>query len=207
MVHLLAARVQRAQADADVNCCQAGRPRSAQAGEACESAEDAITSARGNGFSFAIAARQSTPARLDQAPIWLCCSGCAFLFKAPAGEATEKTFHVDSSPPGANVTVDGRSYGQTPVDVYLPREHGVTIVVTKDGYQEGDLVPHRHPDLPWVIWDAVTCIAFFVCIIPILADQASHAWSTYDGDSGSVQLKPVPPPPPAISPAASPPSP
>jgi hypothetical protein len=117
------------------------------------------------------------------------CSGCAFLFKGLAGEATSKTFHVESSPSEANVTVDGVSYGRTPTDVSLPRDHGVTIVVTKDGYQEGDLTPKRHPDMPWVLWDWGTCVVL-LCLITVTADAASGAWSTYSGDQVSVQLKP-----------------
>jgi serine/threonine-protein kinase len=49
----------------------------------------------------------------------------------------EVTFTVQSEPPGAEVTVAGRSVGQTPLAMHLPRRDGeVELVIRAAGYKE-----------------------------------------------------------------------
>jgi hypothetical protein len=40
----------------------------------------------------------------------------------------------------------------------MSRGHNSTIIVTKEGYQEGDVVLSRRADTPWFFWDIATCI-------------------------------------------------
>jgi hypothetical protein len=118
------------------------------------------------------------------------CNGCAFMFKGLAGDGRQ-TIHVQSVPSQADVSTDGMFRGATPTDVPMPRGHNSTIVVTKDGFQEGDVVLRRRADVPWFLWDIATCVVPVTLCIPVLFDAISSAWMTYDDDELTVKLKPA----------------
>lgn len=58
-------------------------------------------------------------------------SGCAGMF---SGETQMLT--VKSNPDGANVTINGKVIGQTPLTAPIEKKKDLLITLTKDGYKE-----------------------------------------------------------------------
>ncbi len=54
---------------------------------------------------------------------------------AVALEKVEGRLFVSSRPPGANVTVDDRFYGQTPLDITLPPDRDYVVRISEPGYK------------------------------------------------------------------------
>ena len=57
-------------------------------------------------------------------------SGCATIVKG-----TTQKVAISSDPEGADVTVDDKLYGQTPVDVSMKRKRDHLVTVSKEGYK------------------------------------------------------------------------
>jgi len=57
-------------------------------------------------------------------------SGCATIVKGTTQEVP-----VATDPPGADVTLDDKLYGQTPVDISMERKRDHLVTVSKDGYK------------------------------------------------------------------------
>jgi hypothetical protein len=64
--------------------------------------------------------------------------GCLYLQN---GKSQDVRF--ESSPPGAQVTVNGIQYGATPTQVTLSRCESYTVVVDKAGYKSGTVLLSR----------------------------------------------------------------
>lgn len=137
--------------------------------------------------------------------LWLCAlllgsSGCAAVFKG-----TKQEVHFESVPIGADVRVDNRYAGVTPVDAEVSRSSSQNIVVSKEGFKEQYVSLQRHPDTPWWFWDIATCVIPVTLCIPILVDAISGAWMSVD-DGIRVKLDPAVQvaAPPSIKPASAP---
>lgn len=59
-----------------------------------------------------------------------CLSGCATIVKGTTQEVP-----VASDPPGADVTVDGQLYGQTPIDISMKRKRDHLVTISIDGHE------------------------------------------------------------------------
>jgi len=75
----------------------------------------------------------------------------------PTSVSTEVTLHVDTSP-SANVEVDGRDRGATPVDVRVPRSDAAVVVrVTHPGFAplQRDVVPDHDQIVAFTLSPAI----------------------------------------------------
>jgi len=115
-------------------------------------------------------------------------SGCAAVFK---GSKQEVEFR--SVPQGADVRVDSRYVGETPIKTELSRNTAQNIVVSKEGFKEQYVTIKRQPDTPWWLWDIATCVVPITLCIPVLVDAISGAWMSID-DEIRVKLDPIVPP-------------
>jgi hypothetical protein len=94
-------------------------------------------------------------------------SGCASIL---AGKQRSIPFRSD--PPGAEVLINGHSYGPSPVTLRL--RHGETYHVTfrLDGYRDQTYVIPNTLNGGWVVLD-------FVCgVFPVLVDAITGDWKT-----------------------------
>jgi hypothetical protein len=107
-------------------------------------------------------------------------SGCAAIFGSK-----QKYFDLQSSPPGAEVLVDGNRVGTTPVKVKLSNQKDHTFVFRKDGYKEATCTLVRGTGAGWVILDILGGL------VPVVIDAATGSWSQTKGQSCSGSLEPI----------------
>ncbi len=70
-------------------------------------------------------------------------SGCGTL-----KHGSTQGLNISSNPVGANVTIDGVEFGETPLSVELPRKETHAISVTLNGYQNFQIIVDRK----WSKW-------------------------------------------------------
>lgn len=99
-------------------------------------------------------------------------TGCATVIRG-----TQQVITVNSDPPGAKVSVrdsKGRTYdASTPGSVKLPRkDEGITVVISKEGYQSASLGLTRRTAVGWTIFGNILLAGG---IIGLLVDFATGA--------------------------------
>lgn len=127
--------------------------------------------------------------------------GCAAVFKG-----SKQDVKFVAVPEGADVRVDNRYVGSTPVSGEMDRNQSTNIVVSKDGFKEQYVQLRRHPDTPWWFWDIGTCVIPVTLCIPVLVDAISGAWFSLD-EEVRVKLDPLPMKPTPAAPPPVPPNP
>jgi len=103
----------------------------------------------------------------NAAPIaaMLAMSGCGVMFNEK-----ERLVLIESSPPGAEVEVDGRRVGRTPVEVLLPTSRSASVVVERAGQAPQVCQVNARIEPIWVILD----IWF---LVPLIVDAATGGWN------------------------------
>ena len=91
-------------------------------------------------------------------------SSCALIFK---GEDSKVNFAT--KPDGAEVLINGVSYGTTPVSVQLKSDQQYTVQLRYKG-QSHSVVLQNNVGTLWVVLDVVTGLA------PLIIDAATGAW-------------------------------
>jgi hypothetical protein len=81
---------------------------------------------------------------------------------------------LESSPPDANVYINGEYYGRTPLMAVLSKSFSYSVIFTKYGYYNSNLHINRNIDATWLILDIVGGI------IPIAIDAVTENWYTLD---------------------------
>jgi hypothetical protein len=112
--------------------------------------------------------------------------GCLYLQN---GKTQEVRF--ESSPPGAQVIVNGIQYGATPTEVTLSRCQNYTVVVDKTGYKSGDVFLSRTAHGT----DYLILFVDSLLIIPGLVDGFNCSQTSLDPNPVVVQLSPDSGPP------------
>lgn len=106
--------------------------------------------------------------------------GCATLI-----HGSSQTVTVESTPPGAQVEVDGRSVGETPMTTVLERDREYALSIYHDGYER-----HRTTLRPGrSIWAAVNALNFFVP--GLLVDASTGALHALEPSAVTAELVPV----------------
>lgn len=114
------------------------------------------------------------------AGIMMLSSGCAAIFGTK-----QKDFNLQSTPPGAEVFVDGNRVGSTPVKVKLSNQKEHAFVFKKEGYKDATCTLVRGTGAGWVVLDILGGI------VPVVIDAATGSWSQTKGSSCSGNLEPV----------------
>jgi hypothetical protein len=94
---------------------------------------------------------------------------CAAVFRG-----TKDKVHIESTPPGAEVSVGQRTVGPAPVDVDVDRSSTTQVKLVKAGYEDNIGNVNKTTNAAWVVIDVVTCIPL-LCI-PLLIDAVTGAW-------------------------------
>lgn len=103
--------------------------------------------------------------------------GCATLFSS-----STETVHIQSSVPGAQVTVDGMPAGRTPAVVEVDNHKSHTVVVTAPDGSSSSCRLHASAGAGWIILDVLGGV------IPIIIDAITGAWVTLDDTQCYVHL-------------------
>lgn len=106
-------------------------------------------------------------------------SGCAAIFGSK-----QKDFDLQSTPPGAEVYVDGNRVGTTPAKVKLSNQKEHTFVFRKAGYKDASCTLARGTGAGWVILDILGGL------VPVVIDAATGSWSQTKGSTCSGNLEP-----------------
>ena len=67
-----------------------------------------------------------------------------FLAVCLAGCSAYQNIAIESDPPGAEIFLDGKSVGQTPQNLRVPRDLDHTVYLKKDGYRPELVVLEKH---------------------------------------------------------------
>lgn len=105
-------------------------------------------------------------------------SGCALLFTGGKAE-----MNVTSDPEGAEVWVNGVSYGKTPVKFKLKTNQKYTFEFKKEGYKPEIRVIENKIGVGWVILDVLAGLA------PVIVDVYTGAWYVLDQKNVDAQLE------------------
>lgn len=77
---------------------------------------------------------------MKRLPFFLCCS---FILASCVGS---KTFTVHTQPEGADIAVNGKSVGRSPLTMEVEQTKALGIVAHKDGYELGSATVETKPD-------------------------------------------------------------
>lgn len=125
-------------------------------------------------------------------------SSCASLTAARAD-----LLMVSSTPPGAEVRVDGAPLGLTPMAVAIDRLRPGTVEVVAGGHAPQRCSTRMSPGATYLAGDIVLCVLLFPvgCVSFI---DAAGAWNVLDRPSCNAVLQPLEPgpvgPPPVVMP-------
>jgi hypothetical protein len=111
-------------------------------------------------------------------------TGCAALFSG--GKAT---MTATSDPEGAEVFVNGVSYGMTPVQFKLKTNQSYKFVFKKEGYQPVERFIENKIGVTWLVLDVLAGG------IPVVIDAATGAWYVLEQQNVDAQLKKLYPAP------------
>ena len=108
--------------------------------------------------------------------------GCATILagKGPVEVPTATT------PPGADVYLDGNRLGTTPVKVQVERKKSHTLVFKQAGYKDASCVLEKSTGAGWVILDIISGF------VPIVVDAVTGDWSKVGGSCTLVLDKTTP---------------
>jgi hypothetical protein len=104
-------------------------------------------------------------------------TGCATLFK---GE--NQNVSVNSDTAGAEVLVNGVSYGKAPIQLNL-KTNRTYLITVKSGSKEKSYTLNNHVGTLWVVLDVLGGGW------PIIIDAVTGAWYEFDNTSVNLNLK------------------
>jgi hypothetical protein len=104
-------------------------------------------------------------------------NGCATLFKGGIADVD-----IDSDPTGAELTIDGENYGETPTTVDLNSNEDHVFEFRKDGYEPATYVLTNHLGAGWVVLDV---LLFWPSAI---VDGSTGNWYAFDEYDVHVEL-------------------
>ncbi|MBI3597633.1 MAG: PEGA domain-containing protein [Nitrospirae bacterium] len=110
------------------------------------------------------------------------CMGCGTLFNG-----TTKNVGISSSPSGAQVIVDGRSY-ITPAQVGLKRNQTYAITVQKEGYEPAGATVQRSVS-GWIWADVVSMLAGGAGLLGLIVDFVDGGAYDLEPDNVNVNLQ------------------
>ena len=96
-------------------------------------------------------------------------SSCATIFKG-----TMEEVEFESSPDRAQVYVEGKLMGETPLAIKLESKKSYTIVFKAEGYKDQSYHIKNKIGAGWIILDILGGL------VPVIIDAATGAWYSLD---------------------------
>jgi len=96
-------------------------------------------------------------------------SSCATLFKG-----TTEEVNVNSDPQRAQIFIDGKLMGETPIILKMESKKTYLIEFKKEGYKTKTFNLTNHVGAGWIILDVLAGL------IPVVVDAATGAWYHLD---------------------------
>lgn len=104
-------------------------------------------------------------------------SGCATLFKG-----TSQEVGFGSNPVGAEVWVDGKMMGKTPLSFKLQTKKTYVIEFKMEGKETKTVNLNNHIGAGWIILDVLAGL------VPVIIDAATGAWYSFDQQNVNVDF-------------------
>lgn len=104
-------------------------------------------------------------------------SGCATLFK---GTSEEVSF--GSNPGGAEIWIDGKMMGKTPLSFKLETKKTYVIEFKMEGKKAQTIKLNNHVGAGWIILDVLAGL------VPVIIDAATGAWYSFDQKNVTVDF-------------------
>ena len=99
-------------------------------------------------------------------------NSCALIFSG-----TKQGVQFDSSPPSADVYIDGARAGTTPCKIELKKNKEYSIEFRKESYQSRTYRISNSVGAGWVVLDILAGL------VPIVIDATTGAWYSLDQES------------------------
>jgi len=96
-------------------------------------------------------------------------SSCATIFKG-----TTEEVNVNSDPQRAQIFIDGKLMGETPITLKMESKKTYLIEFKKEGYKTKTFNLTNHVGAGWIILDVLAGL------IPVVVDAATGAWYHLD---------------------------
>lgn len=109
-------------------------------------------------------------------------SSCATLFAKD-----DRSVMITSSPAGAEITVNGKVRGVTPIRLKVDNHDRLAVTIRKEGFHPGGCYINTKIGAVWVILDLV----LFATIVPLVVDLVTGDWSYLESEFCSVNLLPL----------------
>lgn len=109
----------------------------------------------------------------------LCLAGCATIFSGGPDPV-----QFGSSPEGAEVIVNGKKMGVTPVTLKLEPSKTYVVTFRKEGFEDASATLNTHVSAGWVVLD------IFAGVIGVAIDAATGDWKSFDEGQQYVELTP-----------------
>lgn len=103
---------------------------------------------------------------------------CATIFK---GNSNKVDFN--SNPQGAQIYINGKYMGETPIRLKLESKRTYNIEFKKEGYKNKVFNIQNHVGAGWIILDVIGGL------IPVIVDAATGAWYELDKEYVNVMLE------------------
>lgn len=99
-------------------------------------------------------------------------TGCATLFST-----TTKGVMFTSEPTGAEVIINGQSFGKTPLSLNMKQKGDYAVTFRAAGFDDRSYRLNNHVGAGWIILDVLGGI------IPVVIDAATGSWYSLDDNS------------------------
>ena len=106
-------------------------------------------------------------------------SSCATLFAKDT-----RSIMITSSPPGAEITVNGSVHGLTPTRISVDNQERLEVTIRKDGFHSAGCYINTKIGAIWVILDVV----LIGLVVPLVVDLVTGNWSSLESEFCSVNL-------------------
>lgn len=104
-------------------------------------------------------------------------TSCATLFKG-----TSEDINFGSNPSGAEVWIDGKMMGRTPINFQLMSKKTYVIEFKYEG-QTKTVNLNNHVGAGWILLDVLAGL------VPVIIDAATGAWYSFDQKNVNVDFK------------------
>ncbi|MFB0564503.1 MAG: PEGA domain-containing protein [Candidatus Aminicenantaceae bacterium] len=109
--------------------------------------------------------------------LFLLSTSCATLFKG-----TTEEVNLNSNPVGAEIWIDGKLMGKTPIAFTLESKKTYVIEFRLPGYEPRTVNLTHHIGAGWIILDVLGGL------IPVVIDAVTGAWYSFDEKNVNIQL-------------------
>lgn len=109
-------------------------------------------------------------------------SACATIFASDT-----RSIMITSSPPGAEIRINGQPKGTTPARIAVSDHERLEVTIAKPGFKPGGCYINTSVQAVWIVVD----VLLIYTVVPLLVDLITGEWSSLDSEYCTVELAPA----------------